>query len=169
MAVHTKDTKNSTGAIRTKANSQGTSGNANTSTSSSANSSEFASDAILIDLIKKCLTDMNELQKDIVRVEKEQDRTRNFYKAITKLSKASIVAITILMIIPILQLIACTAVVYYLGIQDQLPGLLIWILSGVSLLSIAEVIVTTIKYFSLENKVDELEKRFEKLVDTRNE
>ena len=69
------------------------------------------------------------------------------------------------MAIPLIQLIACTAVVYFLGIQEELPSLLIWILSGVSLLSIAEVLITVLKYFILENKVSDLEKKIEKIED----
>lgn len=117
-------------------------------------------------LLTQSLSDIKNLQEDILKVEKKQDRTDEFYNGIAKLTKISKIAIIILMIIPVLQLIACAAVVYYLGIQEQLSGLLTWILGGVSLLSIVEVGITAIKYFTLENKVEELEKKIKKLEDT---
>lgn len=59
------------------------------------------------------------------------------------------------------QLVACTVIVYYLGIQEQLHSLLNWVLSGVSLLSVAEMIVGGIKLYLLEHKVDELKEKVE--------
>lgn len=111
------------------------------------------------------LVAINQLQKDILRVEKEQDRARNFYNAIAKLSNVSREAVLILLVIPVIQLIACAAVVYYLGIQEQLSGMLTWILSGVSFLSLAEVILIPVKLFSMEKRMDDIEKKIEKLTD----
>lgn len=163
MAGITKDKKTSTGSPPKTPFQQTYTGSPQFSASTNTNSND---DAITImDMVIKSLVTMDDLRKDIIRVEKEQDRTRNFYTGITKLARTSRIALIILMIAPVFQLILCTAIVYYLGIQDQLPGLLIWVLGGVSLLSIIEVVITAIKYFTLENKVNELEKKVEKLED----
>lgn len=44
------------------------------------------------------------------------------------------IVLLILPVIPVVELIACTAVVYYPEIQEQLSSLLTWVLSGVSIL-----------------------------------
>lgn len=125
----------------------------------------FNAKSSLAELVKRCLVDIADLQKDIRKVEKEQDRTQEFYRSITALSKISKTTLLILMVIPAIQLIVCAVIVYFLGVQEELPPLLIWFLSGVSILSIAEVLITALKYFMLENKVSELEKKIEKLED----
>ena len=119
----------------------------------------------LYELVANSLVTISELQKNVTKIEKEQEKNREFYRSITALSKTSRKALWLIMAIPLIQLIACTAVVYFLGIQEELPSLLIWILSGVSLLSIAEVLITVLKYFILENKVSDLEKKIEKIED----
>lgn len=133
------------------------------SSSNSTSVTEYESGVSIMDAVTKSLIAMDQLQKDIMRVEKEQDKTRDFYKGITKLAKVSRIAIIVLMIVPVLQLIACTATVYYLGIQEELSGLLTWILCSVSILSLIEVGITALKYFTLEHKVDEFEKRLDKI------
>lgn len=135
-------------------------------TSESASTPEHNRETPLIDLVIKSLVTMDKLQKDIMKVEKEQDRTFGFYKGIEKLTHTSRIAITVLMIIPAFQLIACTAIVYYLGIQERLSGLLTWILGGVSIFSVVEILITALKYTMLESKVSELEKKVEKFADT---
>lgn len=160
MPKITRDKKTSTGSATQAPFQQVYAGSSQFSASSSASKDDAIS---IMDMVTKSLITMDALQKDIIRVEKEQDRTRDFYDGLTSLAKTSKIAIFILMIIPVFQLIACTAVVYYLGIQDQLSGLLTWILGGVSFLSIAEASITAMKYFTLENKVNELEKKIDKL------
>lgn len=64
-----------------------------------------------------------------------------------------------LLVIPMLQFISCTAVVYFLGIQDELPSLLTWVLSSVSVLSIVEMIILPIKFFTMENRMNEIERK----------
>lgn len=121
--------------------------------------------AQLTTVLTQNLGTVSQLQKDIQRVEKEQDRTRNFYNAITKLSDVSRIVLLILLVIPIVQLIACTAVVYYLGIQEQLSSLLTWVLSSVSVLSIAEVVLIPVKLFTMEKRMDDIEKKIDKIVE----
>ena len=59
------------------------------------------------------------------------------------------------MVVPIIQLLCCAGVVYYLGIEDKLPGLIKWILGGVSILSIIELIVGGVKLFLYEKRLDD--------------
>lgn len=133
------------------------------SSSNSTSATEYEAGTSIMDVVTKSLVAMDQLQKDIMRIEREQDKTRDFYKGIAKLTKVSRIAIIALMIVPVLQLIACTATVYYLGIQEELSGLLTWILSSVSILSLIEVGITALKYFALENKIDDFEKRLDNL------
>lgn len=121
----------------------------------------------LTSVLTQNLNTIDKLQKDILRVEQEQDKTRAFYHAITKLSNASRVVIGILMTIPLIQLVLCVAMVYYLGIQDNLPGLLTWVLGGISLFSLAEVIAIPIQYFILSKRVEDVEKKVDKLTDNK--
>jgi hypothetical protein len=79
------------------------------------------------------------------------------------LAKTSRVAIIVLMVLPVLQLVLCAAIVYCLGIQENLSGLINWIIGGIGALSFLEVLITAVKYFSLENKVNDFEKRLDKL------
>lgn len=131
----------------------------------STSTPKYPTENSLYELVANSLVSISELQKNVTKIEKEQEKNREFYRSITALSKTSRKALWLIMAIPLIQLIARTAVVYFLGIQEELPSLLIWILSGVSLLSIAEVLITVLKYFILENKVSDLEKKIEKFED----
>lgn len=72
------------------------------------------------------------------------------------------------MIMPIIQLLCCAGVVYSLGIEDELPGLINWVLGGVSLLSLVELIVGGVKLFLYEKRMDELEKKIDALSNSNN-
>lgn len=168
MARVTKEKSTSTGSALGSLPQQNCVGCPKLSSSNSGSIPEYDSVALLMDMVSKSLVTMNKLQKDIMRVEKEQDRTRDFYSGITALTKISKVAIFVLMIIPAVQLIVCAALVYYLGIQEQLSGLLTWTLGSVSVFSITEIVFTAIKYFTLENKVNELERKVDDLQETKD-
>ena len=129
----------------------------NTSSSSSANNSSNA------DVLISTIGQLNDLKKDVQQLQEESKRTASFYQSSTKLNNTVRTVIIILMIVPVLQLIGCTCVVYALGIEDTLPNLLKWTLSGVSILSILELIVGGIKLYLYENRINELEKEIEKL------
>lgn len=72
------------------------------------------------------------------------------------------------MVIPVIQLLLCAGVVYFLGIEDELPGLINWILGSVSILSILELIVGGIKLYLYEKRMDELEKKIDAMSNTRD-
>lgn len=57
---------------------------------------------------------------------------------------------------------------YSLGIEDELPGLINWILGSVSILSILELIVGGIKLYLYEKKMDELEKKIDAMSNTKD-
>lgn len=163
MARVTKEKSTSTVSTLGSSTQQNCVGCPRVSSSNSGSISEYDSGTLFMDTFTKHLVSINDLQKDVLRIEKEQDRTREFYSGITSLAKISKAAIFVLMLIPALQLIICAALVYYLGIQEQLSGLLNWVLGSVSVLSIIEIVFTAIKYFTLENKVNDLEKRVDGL------
>jgi hypothetical protein len=72
------------------------------------------------------------------------------------------------MIVPIVQLICCVGVVYFLGIEDKLPGLLRLVLSGVSIFSIIELTVGGFKLYFYETKMDKFEKDLDALTNINN-
>ena len=132
------------------------------SATSDTNSQTGAFDVTITGMVRDCIVQVNDLQKEVNQLQKEQRKTSEYYKENAKLAKTSRILMIILMVIPGIQLIACTAVVYYLGIENQLTAFLRWIIGSVSILSISEKVFTAFKYFSLENKVDELKKAVEK-------
>lgn len=101
-------------------------------------------------------SEINALKTDL---EAEKSKSAGFYQSLTKLSNTSRKVIWVLLVIPMLQFISCTAVVYFLGIQDELPSLLTWVLSSVSALSIVEMIILPIKFFTMENRMNEIERK----------
>lgn len=162
MATVTNDSSTSTGNTFSQA-TESISSNIPPVASASNESGTPASPASVLDLFYKCLEKNQQLEKNIRDIQSELNTTQNFFKNSSKLAKTSQIAIIILMIIPILQLLACTAIVYYLGIQDNLPSLLTKVLSGVSLLSFVEVVITIIRFSTLKSKVEEIEKRLDRL------
>ena len=124
-------------------------------TSTTAGNSEIS----LYGLITTNIQEVAELKKRMNDLEKQQNKTKAFYKSITKLSNLSTTIMGIMLIIPMLQLIGCAAVVYYLGIQEKLSGLLNWVLGGVSLFSLVEMIFIPIKFYFMETKITSLEEK----------
>ena len=124
-------------------------------TSTSGNNSEMS----VYGLISLNIQEVADLKRRINDLERQQGKTKSFYKSVTKLSNLSTIIIGIMLIIPMLQLIGCAAVVYYLGIQDNLSGLLNWVLGGVSLFSLIEMIFIPIKFHFMEAKITSLEEK----------
>lgn len=114
-----------------------------------------------VQLLSQNMRDIQELQKKVESLETANKKTQDFYGSITKLSVTLRKMLLVVMWVPVLQLIACAIVVYFLGKQDQLPSLLNWVLGGVSVFSIFEVVFVPIKLYTLENKIDSLEKRIQ--------
>lgn len=108
-------------------------------------------------------SELEKTKKDVTAIRAEQERNKDFIRRMAALAKTSRVAIIVLMVLPVLQLVLCAAIVYYLGIQENLSGLINWIIGGIGALSFLEVLITAVKYFSLENKVNDFEKRLDKL------
>lgn len=106
---------------------------------------------------------LSTMQKELNLVkaglEAQKTKTADFYQSITKLSKTVQKAIWFLLVIPVLQLIGCTVAVFYLGIQENLPSLINWVLGGVSVLSIAEMIMLPIKFMTMENRMNDIERK----------
>lgn len=110
------------------------------------------------------LVEVNNLKKEIDELKKGQRKAEDFYGSTANLNKTVQIVVIVLMIIPVLQLIACAVVVHYLGIQDKIASLLNWVLSGVSLLSLLELGIGGFKLFTIEKKLEE----FEKKLDSKN-
>lgn len=116
----------------------------------------------LATIVTQNVIQIEALKTNVEQIKNDQDKQADFYRFGAKLSNVARIAIIVLLIVPLLQLIACTAVVYYLGIQEQLNGLLSWVLGGVSLFSIIDIVFVIIKFTGIEKRVEELEKRLDK-------
>lgn len=107
-----------------------------------------------------CIAKVENLEKEVENLKKNQKSQEDYYISGKKLNDIIRAALMLLcLIVPCVQLICCTGVVYSLGIQKSLPGILSWFLGGLSFLSIIEVIIASMKFFSITNKLSELEKR----------
>ncbi len=109
-----------------------------------------------------------DLQREVKELQAANKKTSSFYDSTSKLNKTVRTVIIILMIVPIIQLLCCAGVVYSLGIEEELPGLINWILGSVSVLSLIELIVGGVKLFLYEKRMDELEKKIETLFKNDN-
>lgn len=141
--------------------------NCPTFTTNGGNSSNYENTGTLIELVTKNIIEVDRLHKEILEVEKTQAKSLSFYQSINKLAKTSNWAILILIIVPIVQLFACIATVYYLGIQNDLSPLLNWVIGGIGVLSFAEVVIACSKLTRLEKNVEKLEAKVEKLEDRK--
>lgn len=140
-------------------------GLASTPSTDSGTVNSVSSTDVMLEAYRQSVLKMESLEQSVTKLENEHNKTKEFYQATTKLSKTTHIILWILLVIPVLQLFGCVAVVYHLGIQDDLPGLLSWVLSGVSLLSIGEVVGVPITLTFMNNKLNNVEKRMDKFED----
>lgn len=115
------------------------------------------------DMLFSTIGQLSELQKEVKKLKEETQKTASFYRSSTKLNNTVRTVVIILMVVPVIQLLCCTCIVYALGIEEELPNLLKWVLSGVSILSVLELIVGGIKLYLYEKRMDELEKKIDEL------
>lgn len=88
------------------------------------------------DTLISTIGQLHDLQREVRELQAASKKTLSFYDSTSKLNKTVQIVIIILMVIPVIQLLLCAGVVYSLGIEDELPGLINWILGSVSILSI---------------------------------
>jgi uncharacterized integral membrane protein len=129
-------------------------------TFSSTTTNGFSNNA---DTLVVAIGQLHDLQREVQELQTANKKTVSFYDSTSKLNKTVRIVIIILMMVPIVQALFCAGVVYSLGIEDELPGLLYWVLGGVSIFSIIEMIVGGIKLFLYEKRMDELEKKIDAL------
>lgn len=141
--------------------------NCPTFTTNGGNSSSYENMGPLLELVSKNIADVDRLQKEILEVEKNQEKSLSFYQAIKKLANTSRAAILILIAVPIIQLIACIITIVVIGAQDKLSSLLNWAIGSIGVLSFAEVIIAYTKLAGLEKSVEKLEAKVEKLEDRK--
>lgn len=77
-------------------------------------------------------TKVEKLDEKMHELEATTKETQSFYDSTTKLNKTVQIAVMLLISVPIVQLVFATLMVYYLGIQDDLNGLLHWLLGSIS-------------------------------------
>lgn len=110
-------------------------------------------------LLQKCIIDTANLTTMVNEIKDGQKTTTSFYRSAAKLGSVSVWVIVILMIIPLLQLIGCIAVIYYLGIQDTISPLINWLIGIVGIFSVIEVIVCITKLSGIEKRIERLEQQ----------
>ena len=145
-------------------------GNRSSSTSSfnppQTSSDTNQTDSGLNSLISQCIIDVNSLKEEVKQIEKEQGKTSEFYLASTNLAKTSRIIMLGILAVPVIQLVLCVGIIYFLGIEKQLPGFLTWAISGVGTLSVIEVGQAIHKMNSFESKLDNIKERLDKLENT---
>lgn len=124
-------------------------------TESSSTSSESLPNDYLFSVIQR----IGALEKDIQDIKESNKKTSSFFQSSAKLNDTIRVVVIILLLIPLIQLILCTCIVYHLGIEDELPNLLKWSLSWISILSIIEIIIGGLKIYMLDKRIELLEKK----------
>lgn len=115
------------------------------------------------DMLFSTIGQLHDLQQEVQKLQNASRKTLSFYDSTSKLNNTVRTVVIILMLIPIAQLLLCVAVVYSLGIQDELPGLLSWALSGVGIASIIELSVGGAKLFHFDKRIEAIEKRIDSL------
>ena len=162
----TRDTHNSAipqSKAQTYFSEQGTSvastrgRNAKFSVTTSSPNSTIHQDDSLAQIMANQIEETKKFNAQVSELKKEIEKTKDFYKSITKLSKISHWAIILLLVIPVLQVFACGIIVYYLGVQDELSPIINWMLGGVSIASIIEIITFFIKMSDWEKRLQKLE------------
>ena len=124
---------------------------------SSGTSSKEPSVQETLQQLVNCLSPNNQLEERIKKIEENQKKQDTLFASITKLNNISSGAITFLMLVPLLQLFLCVLVVYGLGVEDKLPALLKWFLSGISIASLVEVVYSFFGINSLKKRIDDIE------------
>ena len=104
------------------------------------------------DTLISTIGQLHDLQREVRELQAASKKTLSFYDSTSKLNRTVQIVIIILMVIHVIQLLLCAGVVYSLGIEDELPGLINWILGSVSILSILELIVGGIKLIPLRKE-----------------
>ena len=117
----------------------------------------------LITLSVNNQNDISDIKKRLDQVEKEQKDDIRLKKSLTKFSKSANIIVWVLLLIPIIQVLACALVVYMLGVQDKLPNVLTVLLSIVSGFSILEIIGFVVKFYKTDSKLEELQDKIDKL------
>lgn len=121
--------------------------------------------SVILDKMVIYSQEQSKITEKILELEKEQDKSVAFYRSATKLNIVARVTMWLLLLVPMVQLLLCAGVVYYLGIQDKISGLINWILGGVSVFSLIEIVGVFSRATKLESRIEELEKKVDKLQD----
>lgn len=119
--------------------------------------------AVYVETLKSCLSDIERLENRVRTLEQNDAKREDYFKEAASLAQTSRFAVIALMSVPVLQLLACAVVVYYLGLEEKLPSILNWFIGGVGLFSVIDMIITIIKANSDKQKLDRIEKDIENL------
>ena len=130
----------------------------NTSSSRSSTVGSYDS-SILVSVIE----DFSHIKQEVQKLQDEIKSVEPYYESSTKLNNTVRIVIILLMMVPLLQLLCCIGVVYTLGIEEKLSGLLKLFINGIGILSIVELIFGGVKLFLFDNRLGLIEKEIEEL------
>lgn len=135
----------------------------NNENSSSVNSTLNNNKFSEVSMLSHTIGELQKLKEEFEKLQKEVEKSKSFYDSATKVNNTVFIVLIVFLLIPVLQLVVCAGVLYFLGIQDNLLEFFKWGLGGIGLLSLVQVVIWGIKVFYHGKRIDDLEKKIENL------
>lgn len=121
----------------------------------------------LFDMFNNFSIKINQLERQVGILEKEQKKQSEFFYESSKLSKTTRTVIIIFLILPVLQLIACVVTIIFLKSLDLFP-ILKWLVAGTSIFAILDMIIVPINLYESKKKIEELEKKVKSISEVQD-
>ena len=121
-----------------------------------------SNDEKLFSMLEHTIVKLNNNENEINKIKTQIQELNKFYNTMNGLAKATTRATYILFLFPILQGFLCCAIIYYCGLDSRLDTLLKVATGLVGLSTIGEIIFIPIKLSMIENKIKEIEEKFNK-------
>ena len=125
--------------------------------SSSISKENSSQNDLILDLLQKISVKQDDYEKRLLEAEEKIDKSNEFINESSKLSKTTRICLILLMIVPAIQLLLCAIVVYCLGINDKLPKLLNYFISGISFASMVEVYYFIKDFKDIKERLSKIE------------
>ena len=125
----------------------------NTQSASTSNSQNHS----IYSLLSQSLVELEKLKKEMEVLKDKQDKQDELLNSIQKLSDITHLVVLVLCIIPIIQVVVSGVLIYILGMQDKLNGLLNFTLTCLFGISAVELIGGFLKVYGLNKRIDNLE------------
>lgn len=110
-------------------------------------------------LFKQFSNEQTENSLRINSLENEVNQLKNNLNENAKLAKTARISLILLMLVPMIQVIVCAAIIFGLGKEEQLPNLLKWFMSGISIMSVLEIIACFTDLKQFKDRIDNIENK----------